>query len=90
MIKNKTGTGAPNVMCRFLFFFAQGLIAIQFFIANMLFECCANFLSCDKKDYLPRCQMSRSYSAMVRSEENIPALAMFTRHLRRQPMGSQA
>ena len=42
------------------------------------------------KNYLPRCQMSRSYSAMVRSEENIPALAMFTRHLRRQPMGSQA
>ena len=41
-------------------------------------------------DHLPRCQMSRSYSAMVRSEENIPALAMFTRHLRRQPMGSQA
>ncbi len=40
--------------------------------------------------YFPRCQMSRSYSAMVRSEENIPALAMFTRHLRRQPMGSQA
>ena len=43
-----------------------------------------------KNDYFPRCQMSRSYSAMVRSEENIPALAMFTRHLRRQPMGSQA
>ena len=43
-----------------------------------------------KNDYFPRCQMSRSYSAMVRSEENIPALAMFTRHLRRQPFGSQA
>ena len=41
-------------------------------------------------DHFPRCQMSRSYSAMVRSEENIPALAMFTRHLRRQPRGSQA
>ena len=27
---------------------------------------------------------------LVRSEENRPALAMFTRHLRRQPMGSQA
>ena len=40
--------------------------------------------------YWPRCQISRSYSAMVRSEENIPALAMFTRHLRRQPLGSQA
>ena len=40
--------------------------------------------------HLPRCQMSRSYSAMVRSEENMPALAMFTRHLRRQPIGSQA
>ena len=43
-----------------------------------------------KNDYLPRCQISRSYSAMVRSEENMPALAMFTRHLRRQPVGSQA
>ena len=43
-----------------------------------------------RKNYLPRCQMSRLYSAMVRSEENIPALAMFTRHLRRQPRGSQA
>ena len=41
-------------------------------------------------NYLPRCQMSRSYSAMVRSEENIPALAMFTRHFLRQPMGLQA
>ena len=41
-------------------------------------------------NYSPRCQMSRLYSAMVRSEENMPALAMFTRHLRRQPMGSQA
>ncbi len=29
---------------------------------------------------MPRCQMSRLYSAMVRSEENMPALAMFTRH----------
>ena len=43
-----------------------------------------------KNDYFPRCQMSRSYSAMVRSEENMPALAMFTKHLRRQPFGSQA
>lgn len=43
-----------------------------------------------KQDYLPRCQMSRLYSAMVRSEENMPALAMFTRHFLRQPMGSQA
>ena len=71
-------------------FLCAGAYSNSTFIANMLFECCANFLSCDKKDYLPRCQMSRSYSAMVRSEENIPALAMFTRHLRRQPMGSQA
>jgi hypothetical protein len=36
MIRNKAGAGAPNVICRFLFFFAQGLIAIQLFIANML------------------------------------------------------
>ena len=41
-------------------------------------------------NYSPRCQMSRSYSAIVRSEENMPALAIFTRHLRRQPFGSQA
>ena len=40
--------------------------------------------------YRPRCQMSRSYSAMVRSLEKKPALAMFTRHFLRQPSGSQA
>ena len=40
--------------------------------------------------YLPRCQMSASYSAMVRSLLNMPALAMLIRHLRRQPSGSQA
>ena len=38
--------------------------------------------------YLPRCQMSASYSAMVRSLLNMPALAMLIRHLRRQPSGS--
>ena len=32
-----------------------------------------------KNDYFPRCQMSRSYSAMVRSLEKKPAFAMLTR-----------
>ena len=44
----------------------------------------------DWLSYLPRCQMSASYSAMVRSLLNMPALAMLIRHLRRQPSGSQA
>ena len=42
----------------------------------------------DWLSYLPRCQMSASYSAMVRSLLNMPALAMLIRHLRRQPSGS--
>ena len=40
--------------------------------------------------YFSRCQISRLYSAMVRSLENIPAFAMLIRHLRRHPIGSQA
>lgn len=42
------------------------------------------------KFYFSRCQISRLYSAMVRSLENIPAFAMLIRHLRRHPIGSQA
>ena len=41
-----------------------------------------------KNDYFPRCQMSRSYSAMVRSEENLAAEATFIRHLRPKAMRS--
>ena len=40
--------------------------------------------------YFSRCQISRLYSAMVRSLENMPAFAMLIRHLRRHPIGSQA
>lgn len=42
------------------------------------------------KFYFSRCQISRLYSAMVRSLENMPAFAMLIRHLRRHPIGSQA
>ena len=38
----------------------------------------------------PRCQMSALYSAIVRSEENRPALAMFTRQRRLQSRGLAA
>ena len=35
-------------------------------------------------------QMSRAYCLMVRSEENLPAEAVFIRHLRAKPRGSAA